>query len=145
MQAYALRAEDRESPLGPQPDAVRRQCARRHDTPDSIHAALYQHRKKPFHLQDRLRRHLHASVVMPLLESPVTLIEASGGHRWDSPPKIMFAPDSPLDGGGFELPVPRGGAALNNTPKPNECRCFRSGGSNGAAMWTRQVKRTAGR
>ena len=23
---------------------------------------------------------------------------------------------------------------MNNTPKPNECRCFRSGGSNGAAM-----------
>jgi len=28
---------------------------------------------------------MHASVVMPLLESPVTLIEAFDGHRWDSP------------------------------------------------------------
>jgi hypothetical protein len=40
---------------------------------------------------------MHASVVM--LESPVTLIEAFDGHRWDSPPKIRFAPDSPLEGG----------------------------------------------
>ena len=49
---------------------------------------------------------MHASVVMPLLESPVTLIEAFDGHRWDSPPKIRFAPDSPLEGDGFELSVP---------------------------------------
>jgi len=48
MQAYALRAEDRESPLGPLPDGVRRQRARRHDRPDSIHAALYPQWKKPF-------------------------------------------------------------------------------------------------
>src|SRR5215469_3183649 len=48
MQAYALRPEDRESPLGPLPDRAHRQCARRHDTPDSIRAALYQHPKKPF-------------------------------------------------------------------------------------------------
>jgi len=27
----------------------------------------------------------HASVVMSLLESPVTLTEAFDGHRWDSP------------------------------------------------------------
>ena len=39
---------------------------------------------------------MHASVVMRLLESPVTLIEAFDGHRWD-PPKIKFAPDSPLE------------------------------------------------
>jgi hypothetical protein len=31
---------------------------------------------------------MHASVVMPLLESPVTLIEAFDGHRWDSPQKL---------------------------------------------------------
>src|SRR5260370_16975172 len=48
MQADALRAEDRESQLGPLPDVVRRQCARQHDRPASIHAALYPHRKKPF-------------------------------------------------------------------------------------------------
>jgi uncharacterized membrane protein YccC len=48
MQAGALRAEDRESQLGPLPDVVRRQCARRQDRPDSIDAALYPHRKKPF-------------------------------------------------------------------------------------------------
>jgi len=47
MQAYALRPEDRESPLGPLPDRAHRQCAR-HDTPDSIRAALYQHPRKPF-------------------------------------------------------------------------------------------------
>jgi hypothetical protein len=30
-------------------------------------------------------------------------------HRWDSAPKIRFAPDSPLEGTGFELllPLPR--------------------------------------
>src|SRR3984893_1217383 len=28
-------------------------------------------------------------------------------HRWDSPPKIRFAPDSPLEGDGFELSVPQ--------------------------------------
>src|ERR1700732_1973632 len=27
-------------------------------------------------------------------------------HRWDSPPKIRFAPDSPLEGAGFEPSVP---------------------------------------
>src|SRR6266446_4109796 len=48
MQAYALRAKDRESQLGPLPDVVRTQCARRHDRADSIHAALYPSRKKPF-------------------------------------------------------------------------------------------------
>jgi uncharacterized membrane protein YccC len=48
MQAYALRAEDRQSPLGPLPAAVRRQRARRHDRPDSIHAALSPRWKKPF-------------------------------------------------------------------------------------------------
>jgi hypothetical protein len=31
---------------------------------------------------------VHTSVVMPLLESPVTLIEAFDGHRWDSPQKL---------------------------------------------------------
>src|SRR5690349_8044282 len=31
---------------------------------------------------------VHPSVVMPLLESPVTLIEAFDGHRWDSPQKL---------------------------------------------------------
>jgi len=31
---------------------------------------------------------VHASVVMPLFESPVTLIEAVDGHRWDSPQKL---------------------------------------------------------
>jgi hypothetical protein len=51
---------------------------------------------------------MHASVVMPLLESPVTLIEAFDGHRWDSPPKIRFAPDSPLEETGFEPLVPLG-------------------------------------
>ena len=50
---------------------------------------------------------MHASVVMRLLESPVTLIEAFDGHRWDSPPKIKFAPDSPLEEAGFEPSVPR--------------------------------------
>src|ERR1700730_6611215 len=45
---------------------------------------------------------------MPLLESPVTLIEAFGSRRWDSPPKIRFAPDSPLEGAGFEPSVPLG-------------------------------------
>jgi hypothetical protein len=40
-------------------------------------------------------------------------------HRWDSPRKLGFAPDSPLEGGGFEPSVPRqkiastGGAQLN--------------------------------
>jgi Fusaric acid resistance protein family len=48
MQADARRAEDPESQLGPLPDVVRRQCARRYHRPDSIHAALYPHRKKPF-------------------------------------------------------------------------------------------------
>jgi uncharacterized membrane protein YccC len=48
MHADARRAEDQESQLGPLPDVVRRQCARRHDRPASIHAALYPHRKKPF-------------------------------------------------------------------------------------------------
>jgi uncharacterized membrane protein YccC len=48
MQANALRAEDRESQLGPLPDVARRQYARQHDSPDSIHATLHPHRRKPF-------------------------------------------------------------------------------------------------
>jgi hypothetical protein len=28
-------------------------------------------------------------------------------HRWDFAPKVRFALDSPLEGNGFELPVPR--------------------------------------
>ena len=48
MQADALRAEDPEAQLGTLPDVVRKQYARRYDRPDSIHAALYPHRKKPF-------------------------------------------------------------------------------------------------
>jgi hypothetical protein len=61
---------------------------------------------------------MHASVVMPLLESPVTLIEAFDGHRWDSPPKIKFAPDSPLEGGGFEPSVPQQIRSLFETARP---------------------------
>jgi hypothetical protein len=30
------------------------------------------------------------------------------GHRWDAPAKVRFARDSPLEGRGFELSVPRG-------------------------------------
>jgi hypothetical protein len=33
--------------------------------------------------------------------------EIPDGHRWDSLPKIRFAPDSPLEGAGFEPSVPR--------------------------------------
>src|SRR5712675_579087 len=32
--------------------------------------------------------------------------EMPDGYRWDSPPKIKVAPDSPLEGDGFELSVP---------------------------------------
>src|SRR6266478_2789553 len=33
--------------------------------------------------------------------------EIPDGHRWHSSPKIRFAPDSPLEGRGFEPSVPR--------------------------------------
>src|SRR6476659_180454 len=47
---------------------------------------------------------------------------------------MKFARDSPLEGGGFELPVPRGRPALNNTPRPNECRyCRRSDRDSGVS------------
>src|SRR6266446_6834552 len=66
---------------------------------------------------------MHASVVMPLLESPVTLIEAFDGHRWDSPPKIRFAPDSSA-----------GGRRISNPRSLSEGKCWngrtsRRGGS----------------
>jgi hypothetical protein len=35
-----------------------------------------------------------------------TFGEIPDGDRWDSPPKIRFAPDSPPEEAGFELPVP---------------------------------------
>jgi len=43
-------------------------------------------------------------------DQPELVIEAMAGeipdsHRWDSSPKIRFAPDSLLEGAGFELPV----------------------------------------
>jgi hypothetical protein len=31
---------------------------------------------------------------------------STNGHRWDTHLKVRFAPDSPLEGDGFELPVP---------------------------------------
>jgi|HubBroStandDraft_3_1064219.scaffolds.fasta_scaffold203647_2 hypothetical protein len=33
--------------------------------------------------------------------------EIPDGHRWDAPPKVRFARDSPLEGDGFEPSVPR--------------------------------------
>src|SRR5207249_10264954 len=49
---------------------------------------------------------------------------------------MRFSCDSPLEGGGFELPVPRGRPALNNTPKPNECGYFRrSDRHSGVRTW----------
>ena len=48
MQADALPVDDPESQLGPLPDVLRRQCARRQDRRDSIHVALHPNRKKPF-------------------------------------------------------------------------------------------------
>src|SRR3984893_5996805 len=39
--------------------------------------------------------------------------EISDGHRWDSPPKIRFAPDSPLEGRGFEPLVPLPSSSLD--------------------------------
>jgi len=32
--------------------------------------------------------------------------EIPDGHRWDAPPKVEFATDSPLEGDGFEPSVP---------------------------------------
>jgi hypothetical protein len=32
--------------------------------------------------------------------------EIPDGHRWDAPPKVRFARDSPLEGNGFEPSVP---------------------------------------
>jgi len=37
----------------------------------------------------------------------MTEVAIAVDHRWDSPPKIRFAPDSPREGGGFEPSVPR--------------------------------------
>jgi hypothetical protein len=36
----------------------------------------------------------------------VGVAKSPEGHRWDSPPKARFAPDSPLEGSGFEPSVP---------------------------------------
>ena len=47
-QGIAPYADNRPTRLGPPHDVVSGQCARRHDRPASIHAALYPHRKKPF-------------------------------------------------------------------------------------------------
>jgi hypothetical protein len=59
---------------------------------------------------------------------------------WDSSPKIKFAPDSLLEGSGFELPVPRcaliaNSAALVATPDS----AVRGGSLNGAALQPRSV------
>ncbi len=40
------------------------------------------------------------------LPTAEALFRQTDGPRWDSPPKIRFAPDSPLEEDGFELPVP---------------------------------------
>ena len=36
----------------------------------------------------------------------VGVAKSPEGHRWDSFPKVRFAPDSPLEEDGFELAVP---------------------------------------
>jgi len=36
----------------------------------------------------------------------MTEVAIAVDHRWDSPPKIRFAPDSPREGDGFEPSVP---------------------------------------
>ena len=45
--------------------------------------------------------------------------EIPDGDRWDSPPKIRFAPDSPPEGDGFELLVP-------SSLVSSKARCFRA-------------------
>jgi uncharacterized membrane protein YccC len=47
-QGIAPHADNRPTRLGRPHDVVSGQCARRHDRPARIHAALYPHRKKPF-------------------------------------------------------------------------------------------------
>jgi hypothetical protein len=44
-------------------------------------------------------------VYQPMLEMPMA--RSFVDHRWDSPRKLGFAPDSPLEGEGFEPSVPR--------------------------------------
>jgi hypothetical protein len=46
------------------------------------------------------------------------------GDRWDSPPKIRFAPDSPLEGTGFEPSVPLPREATRETDSPLERKGF---------------------
>ena len=38
------------------------------------------------------------------------------GHRWDAPPKVRFATDSPLEGTGFEPSVPRRDGIFETAP-----------------------------
>jgi hypothetical protein len=48
--------------------------------------------------------------------------EIPDGDRWDSPPKIRFAPDSPPEEDGFEVSVPgqrREPSATANTVQPS--------------------------
>ena|SRR6266404_4078268 len=47
------------------------------------------------------------STCCPSSLTPFKQVQASG-HRWDLPPKIRFAPDSPLEEDGFEPSVPLG-------------------------------------
>ena len=49
--------------------------------------------------QQTVQSHVSGVLALPFGEIP-------DGHRWDSPPKIRFAPDSPLEGAGFEPSVP---------------------------------------
>jgi hypothetical protein len=61
-------------------------------------------------LTPSLAYNMHISVVIPLLESPVILIEAFDGHRWDSPQKLGR---TGLTAGGREI------RAAGSSRKPN--------------------------
>jgi len=47
------------------------------------------------------------AIEVPRAKAALASAEIPDGHRWDAPPKARFAPDSPLEGGGFEPSAPR--------------------------------------
>src|SRR5207253_395683 len=65
--------------------------------------------------------------------------EIPDGHRWDSAPKIRFAPDSPLEGAGFEPSVPRllcSGASRNSRLPPRVRRRAEPDGDGCTCTWS---------
>src|SRR5437868_6833026 len=66
-------------------------------------------------------------------------------HRWDAPPKVRFATDSPLEGAGFEPSVPLRWSVFPNRGRPNELGPLLADLRTAKRLSLRQVEEATGK